>query len=296
MKKILLLALFLLLATQLSFADQEIIDVPLIGEYDVSQVPLLVSTILIAAVDGVNPCSIWVLLFLLGMVLHTGSRRKILLVGSVFLLVTATIYGVFIAGVFTIFTFMNQIQWIIYIVAGLALLFGIVNIKDYFWFKKGLSFTISDKYKPKLFKQARGLIKTDNTWFLIGATIVMAAGIAIIELPCTAGLPVIWSGLLASSQEQIPFLLYLFVYVFIYLLIEIIILVSVVITLRSIKMDEFKGRALKLIGGVLITALAIILLWDRTLMYSIGSVFAIIFGALLISILIIAGEILWRRR
>jgi hypothetical protein len=183
----------------------------------------------------------------------------------------------------------SEITSITYFVVALALIFGIVNIKDYFFYKKGISFTIPDKYKPKLFKKTRDLIKVESNWILAFSTFLLAAGVAIIELPCTAGLPLIWSSIVASSA-QTSFYAYLAIYLFVYLLIEIIILLTVIITLKSFKMTEFKGRVLKLIGGVLIVALGLVLLIDSSLMYNMVYALYIIFGALLLSGLIILIE------
>jgi hypothetical protein len=60
----------------------DIIMLPLIGAIDLSRQSLLVSTLLISFVDGFNPCSIWVLTMLLAITLHSGSRKKIIIVGS----------------------------------------------------------------------------------------------------------------------------------------------------------------------------------------------------------------------
>ncbi len=297
MKKLLLFLLMLFLVPLVSAetGNEEFISIPIVGEVNIGEMPLIVSTVLIAGADGLNPCSIWVLLFLLGIIIHTRSRKRIALVGGVFLLVTASIYGLFIAGVFSILNFMEHTTWIIYVVVAIALVFGLVNIKDYFWYKKGVSFTIPDRYKPRIFKQARELIKKESHLALVGATALMAAGIAIIELPCTAGLPLIWSGIVASADITTGYYWYLLLYVLVYLLIEIIILVSVLISLKSFKMDEFKGRALKLIGGVLITALGLVLLLDRTIMYSISSAFLVIIGAIIFSFFVMLVERLYVR-
>lgn len=298
MKKAILIVLLVtsaLFSMPLASAESEVVDVPIAGELDVAEMPLILSTIMIAGADGFNPCSIWVLLFLLGIIIHTGSRKKIALVGGVFLLVTSSIYGLFIAGVFNIFDFMQHTSWITYLVVVIALVFGLVNVKDYFWYKKGISFTIPDSYKPKLFKKTRDLMKKESNVAMAAGTALLAAGVAIIELPCTAGLPVIWSGLISSADITIAYYWYLLLYILVYLLIEVIILISVLISLKSFKMDEFKGRVLKLIGGVLIIALALVLLIDQSIMYSISSAFLVIFGALFASGFIILVERLYKR-
>lgn len=255
------------------------ITLPLIGTIDLSGQSLLVSTLIISFVDGFNPCSLWVLSILLSITLQTKSRKKVLIVGGVFLLTTATLYGLFIAGVYSVLRIISFMGWIQVLVALMALGFALVNIKDYFWYKEGVSFTISDDKKPGIYQRMRGILRhSDSIWQLIGATIVFAAGIALVELSCTAGFPVIWSNILASQNvENVAFVLLLLVYILIYLLDELGIFLVAVFTLRSTKLEEKHGRVLKLIGGVLMLTLAIVMLVDPTVMNDITGTL-IIFG------------------
>jgi thiol-disulfide isomerase/thioredoxin len=79
-----------------------IVDVPLIGTVDMGDQSLLVATLAIGFLDGVNPCSLWVLSMLLALVVHTRSRRRVLAVGTVFLTVTTALYGVYMLGIYSV--------------------------------------------------------------------------------------------------------------------------------------------------------------------------------------------------
>ena len=256
------------------------INIPLVGEVELSSMSAGVSTALIAFVDGFNPCSLWVLTFLLGIVIYTGSRKKIVIVGLTFLLVTTLGYGLFMLGLLNVFMYVSHLIWIKILVGLIAGIFAVVNIKDYFWYKKGISFTISDKYKPKIFKKVRDLMNPNrSTGSMILATAIMAAGIILIELPCTAGFPVIWSNMMAGySLEGGAFALLFGLYLIIYLLDELIVFGSVALTLRASKFEEKHGRMLKLIGGMIMLALAIVLVFKSELMNDIGGIL-IVFGA-----------------
>ncbi len=258
------------------------IDMPLIGTVDLGAAPLLFSTALIALIDGFNPCSLWVLTILLALVIHSGSRVRVLVVGLTFLSVTALIYGLFISGMFGVLNYLLYLDWVYWLVAGFALLFALVNIKDYFWYKRGLSFTIDDRHKPGLFRRMRGLIKEGRSVpALIMATVVMAAGVALIELPCTAGFPVIWSGLVAAHEVDWPyFIVLLATYLLVYLSIELVIFFTALVTFRIDRFEERQGRMLKLIGGMIMLALAAVLLIDPALMQDATSTFAVFLGAL----------------
>jgi hypothetical protein len=231
---------------------------PLLGAVDPAAAPLLGVTVLIAFVDGFNPCSFWVLTLLLGMVISSGSRRRVAVVGISFLLTTALIYGAFIAGLFNVLAFAFALPWVRWAVALFALGFGLVNIKDYLWYGRGISFSIPEGQKPGLYQRLRRLRQQDmNLPVLIGATVAMAAGIALVELPCTAGFPVVWSGILAERQVGgAGFAALLAVYVLVYLGVELVIFAIAFTTMSLGRMGERHGRALKLLGGVVMVALA----------------------------------------
>ena len=267
--------------------DNEI-DIPLIGTVDLGVQPLIVTTLLIAFIDGLNPCSLWVLTLLLGLVIHSGSRGRIALVGITFLTTTALVYGAFIAGVFSVLSYVLYLTWVQWAVAAFALTFGLVNIKDYFWFRTGPSFTIAESHKPGIYQGIRKLLNPQLTGFaLFFATIVMASGIALVELPCTAGFPVIWSGILADrGVAGMSFLMLLGIYLLIYLLIELVVFFAALITLRMGKFQERHGRNLKLVGGMIMVALALVLVLDPDLMNDIGATLMLFVGAIGIALLI----------
>lgn len=265
------------------------IDIPLLGTIDLSYQPLLLSTAIIAFVDGFNPCSLWLLTILIALVLHSGSRKRVVIVGTVFLFTTALIYGLFIVGVFSVLAYATYLPWMYWIVALFALTFGLVNVKDYFWFKRGFSFTIDDKYKPGIYQKFRGLMTHGKSPLALGAaTAVMASGIALIELPCTAGFPVIWSGLVsAQAIGAAAFFGLLLAYLVIYLLDELVIFFIAVAKLRIEKFQEGQARVLKLIGGVVMIALAIVLVTEPDIMSQAGPAIGVFIAAFAVAGLIV---------
>jgi thiol-disulfide isomerase/thioredoxin len=270
---------------------EKVIKIPLIGNVDVSGQSLFISTLLISFVDGFNPCSIWVLSMLLAITLHTGSRKKVLIIGLVFLTVTAAIYALFITGLFTVFTVVSFTGWIQVVVAIVALFFALVNIKDYFWYKEGVSFTIDDKKKPGIYQKIRKVMDAgDSFWGLVGGTIVLAAGVSLVEFSCTAGFPVLWTNLLTSQHVSVlTFVLLLLIYMLIYQLDELGIFLVAVFTLKSSKIEEKHGRILKLIGGVLMLTLAAVMLIKPSLMNDLGQsmiIFGIAFGVTIVILVI----------
>ncbi len=264
------------------------ITVPLIGKVDLQNKSLLITTIIIGLVDGVNPCSLWVLTMLLAMVIHTDSRKKTLVIGLVYLFVTAAIYALFILGVFSLLSYVRYMKWIQIGVACITLVLGLINLKDYFFFKQGVSLTIDDEKKPGLYKKMRNVLKnTDNAWAMIGATIVLAAGVSLVEFSCTAAFPVIWSNILSShGVTRFEFALHLLLYMVLYQFDELIIFLVVVVTMKSKRMEEKHGQVLKLFSGCLMVALSIVMIVKPALMNELGSTL-IIFGAAIAATLLI---------
>ena len=71
------------------------INLPAIGRTNLANLSLLSSTIIISLVDGVNPCSLWILTLLLSLSVYSRSRRKTFIIGSLFILISALILASF---------------------------------------------------------------------------------------------------------------------------------------------------------------------------------------------------------
>ena len=186
--------------SSISGSQDSVIKVPILGYIDLSKLSLGVSTALIALVDGFNPCSLWALSMLLAITIHTGSRKKVFIIGMVFITVTALIYALFIAGLFSVLKLTGLITWMRVVVFIIAAILGVINIKDYFWFKEGVSLTIDDSKRKGILQRMRELLDgSQSTGSLIGATILLAGGVSLVEFSCTAGLPVLWTNLLNAQ-------------------------------------------------------------------------------------------------
>lgn len=256
-------------------------------EINLESKSLIINTVIISFIDGINPCSLWVLLFLLSIVIYSGSRKKIFLIGFTFLIVTALVYGLFIMSVLNalIFFYSPIIKALIVII---AIVFGLINIKDYFFYKKGISLTISDEYKPKLFDKIRNLMNPKKSMFtILLGTIILAAGVAIIEIPCTAGLPLLWANLVSTSGISYSgYLLLLLLYIFIYLLIEIVIFIFAIVTLKTTKFKEKHGKILKLFSGLLIFGIGIVFLFFEKLLQNLFGMIILLISAIILTVII----------
>jgi len=258
------------------------IAVPLLGTLDLAATPLVLGTALIGLIDGVNPCSLWVLALLVGVVVGTRSRRRVLWVGGTFLTVTAAVYALFIASTFQVAATLTMLGGVRVAVALVAAAVAAVNLKDYVAFGRGVSLTTPDAAKPRIYRGIRRIMHADGAWLpTLAATAVLALGVTIVELPCTAGFPVVWSTWMADAGVAgSGFWGLLAVYVTIYLLDELALFGAAVVTLRAVRMEEDGARVLKLVGGVVMLALAVAMLQAPEALGTLRGTAAVFGGAL----------------
>jgi thiol-disulfide isomerase/thioredoxin len=256
--------------------------------FNASETSLVIITILIAAIDSVNPCSFFVLLFLLSILLYTKSKKKMILVGGIFIFFSGFFYFLLMAALLNFVSIVEN-TYIISIIAGIiAVIFGFLNIKDFFFFKKGLSIGVTDIQKSKLYVQIRKIIKITSVPSLIFSTIVLAISANSVELLCTFNLPFIYTGTILPQYNLgiVDNYLYLIFYNIIYVLPLLIIVGIMVITLGRWKLSEFQGRVLKLFSGIMILSLGIILLIDYKLLENVFSVIYLLIISALITLIL----------
>ncbi len=279
-------------------AVRRTVDVPVFGAVDVADAPLVVSSLVIGFVDGVNPCSLWVLSVLLAIVLHSGSRGRVLAVGSVFLMVTTAMYGLYMTGMYSVLDYVGHLTWVRLAVAAVALVFGVIHMKDFFWFKEGPSLSIDDAQKPGLYRRMREVAAADKSLpAMLGGTVALAVGVSLLETPCTAGLPMLWTNLLATQAVPLATAAVLFaVYMSVFLLDELAVFAAAVLTLRATRVQEAHGRLLKLLSGTVMVTLALAMILMPALLESVsGTVqvfgLAVVLVAVIWSLARLAGRL-----
>jgi hypothetical protein len=229
--------------------------------FDASGLSFSVLAIVLAGVDSFNPCVFFILIFLLNLLIYAKSRRRMLLIGGVFVFFSAFIYFIFMVLLLHAFQLTLEVGITAIAVGVIALILGSINIKEFFFFKKGVSLSIPEGKKPQIYKRMRELLKTPQIlWVLIG-TIALAIMVNFYELLCSIGLPAEYTSKLALSNlpdAQIYF--YILFYNIIYVIPMIVIVLIFVITLGKRKLSEWHGRILKLLSGVMMASFGILFL------------------------------------
>ena len=145
------------------------IAVPLIGELDPSAFSLPVLTLVLAGLDAFNPCAFFVLLFLLSLMAHARSRARMTLVGCTFVLFSGLLYFVFMAAWLNLFLIVGYLPLITAGAGLVAVVLGLVNIKDFVWLNRGISLSIPERAKPGLYQRMGKLVGAANLPAMLAA-------------------------------------------------------------------------------------------------------------------------------
>lgn len=247
--------------------DGDTLSVPWLGELRVSQLGLPLFTFLVGLIDGFNPCAMWVLVFLLSILVNIKDRRKIVLIAGTFVVISGLAYYTFMALWLNLFLIIGMARWIQLALGGTATVIGVINVKDFFAFKKGISLSIPESSKPGIYARVRKIVAAEYLTAALMGAVVLAILVNLVEMVCTAGLPAMYTQIL--TMHGLPAwhnYMYLALYISAYMLDDTVLLTIVVVTLSHRRLQEREGRWLKLISGMVILVLGLVMIFKPTWM------------------------------
>ena len=236
-------------------------NIPLLGKVDVKKASLPIISIVIGLVDGFNPCAMWVLLFLITMFINMKNRRRMWILGFTFILSSALVYLMFMLAYLNIASALIQ-TWFKYIIALVALVGGAINLRSYYKEKKkdiGCSVTDAKKRRKIVEKIKRILAEKSFIIALIGI-IFLAFSVNLIELACSAGLPVMFTNIIAMNNVSVPLTaLYFFLYLLFFMIDDIIVFSIAMITFKVTGISNKYSKYSHLIGGIIMIIIGILM-------------------------------------
>lgn len=207
-----------------------------------------------AAVDAINPCAFAVLIILLTTILATKSRHRALSAGLAFTTSIFISYLLMGIGLYTAINATGITHWFYGIVAVLAILIGLFNLKDYLWYGKWFIMEVPMKWRPKLKSLIKGVTSVPGAFFI-------GFAVSLFLLPCTSGPYIVILGLLAKTTTKNFALCLLILYNLVFILPMLIITLAIYFGFTTTKKAEEwrKGKLkhLHLIAGVILLLLGI---------------------------------------
>lgn len=219
----------------------------------------------LAAVDAVNPCALAVLTLILISILTANpkKRKNVLLAGfafSIAVFLMYFLYGILIIRSLKLLSLIVAIRPYLYkILGGVAVLLGILNIKDFLRYKPGGFLTEMPMFlRPKVKKIISGIISPKGA-FVLGTLVTLFL------LPCTIG-PYFIAGGILSTLQIIKTFPYLFVYNIVFIL--PMIAITLIVWAGIAKIEDISGwkerniRYLHLVAGIIIFSLGILMILE----------------------------------
>ena len=247
--------------------DGQKIKIPILGEIDVKNVSLPLLTLVLGTLDGFNPCAMWILLVLITMLLTLRSRRKIILVGGIFILAEGLLYFVFMAAWLNFFKALSFVSLIRIGIGIFGIVFGVLRIRDFINWKPGVCKVVDDSGKGKLFDKINKVLKPAALPATILGVVSLAFGVNLVEFVCSAGFPVIYTQILVSQGlGTLQYYLYLGLYNIFYMLDDLIVFTVALITLNRFGFSDKYSRWSTLVAGLLILILGILLIFKPGLL------------------------------
>ena len=213
-------------------------------------------------IDGFNPCAMWVLLFLINMFIDMKDKKKMFLLGYTFLFTSALVYFLSMLGISVVLN-MATIKWIQRVIALVALVAGILNIRTYIKTRKDTGcHVIDDKKRKKMVKRVLKITKEESLIIALIGVIALAASVNLVELACSLGFPAIFSEILALNNVTGALrIFYLLLYVLFYMIDDLIVFTIAVCTFSITAKSTKYTKYVNLIAGIIMILIGILLIF-----------------------------------
>jgi hypothetical protein len=253
--------------------DSSEMSVPILGEIDAKSISLPFLTVVLGLVDGFNPCAMWVLLFLISLLFGMNDKKKMWILGSVFIFISGFSYFLFMSAWLHLVLFLGLISFIRAGIGLLAIGMGSLTIHN-FWENRKVDGVVckvsSNKKNQKVFDSLRNAVHKKSLLLSIIGIVVVAFLVNLLELACSAGFPAIFTQVLAINDIAMwQRYMYMIGYVFFYMLDDMIIFALAMITMQATGIGTKYAKYVNLFSGILIFILGLLLIFKpEFLMFS----------------------------
>lgn len=231
--------------------------------FNAKEVSLPFISLLIGFIDGFNPCATWVLIFLITMLFNMKDRRKMWILGLTFLITSGLVYLIFMLGLLTITNSLIS-TWFKYILALVALIGGVINLRSFFiTLKKDTGCTVTNKEKRiKIIDKIKKSVHEKNMLLSILGIVFLAISVNLVELLCSSGLPTVFISILSINDlKTFEYILYLVLYIIIFMLDDIVIFIVAMKTLKVAGISNKYTKYSHLIGGIIMIIIGILMIF-----------------------------------
>ncbi len=239
------------------------IKVPILGKVDAKTVSLPLLAGVIGLVDGFNPCAMWVLIFLISMLIGMKNKKRMWALGLTFLVASALIYMLFMVAWLSIAVSALQQVLLRTVIAIIAIIGGAFSLNGYLKEKNNPNgcTIVKDGKRQKIFEKIKKFTHEKSFVLAILGVVTLAITVNLVELACSAGLPLLFTSVLAMNDlSTIEYGFNIFIYILFFLLDDIIVFVIAMKTLEVTGISTKYSKYSHLIGGIIMLLIGLLLI------------------------------------
>ena len=242
--------------------DAEVsVDVPILGKVNLKNVSLSTAALVLGLIDGFNPCAMWVLLFLISMLIGMKDKKRMWAIGLTFLVSSALVYMLIMMSWLNLVVSVATSIWVRNIVAGIAIVGGGINLYNGLKRQNSGCSVVNEKKRKSVFERIKKFTKEKSLILALIGAVALAFSVNIIELACSAGLPLVYTQLLAINNiTGFTSFWYILLYIIFFLLDDLVVFF---IAMKTMEVTGFSTKYSKyshLIGGILMIGIGLLLI------------------------------------
>jgi glutaredoxin len=235
---------------------------PILGEINLLRMSLPALALFLGFLDGFNPCAMWVLITLLTLLINTHDMKKVWVIGGTFLFVSGAIYYLFIAAWLNVFLLIGYNMWVQKVIGLVAIAGGGFYLYEAFG-KDPNQCNVSDyKSRQKTIERMKQIASYTAYPAMILGVSILAISVNMIELVCTAGLPAVFTQILAFNHVEHWYRYALIgLFIMMYMIDDLVIFAIAVYSLHATGLTTKYRRFTLIFGGALMYTLGILLIF-----------------------------------
>ena len=242
------------------------IKLPFMESIDIKKYSLPVMSFVLGAVDGFNPCAMWVLVTFILILSKIGDKKKLWQVIGLFLAAQAIMYALILNLWMTVWDFVGLDAIITPIVGTVAIVAGSFFLWEFMQKDAGCMVT-SGKAKSATKSKIEAIASKKFSLVTAAGIIGIALSINVIEFACSIGIPQVFTKIL--DLNFVSFWgkqFYMSLYILAYMIDDLIVFMVALYSLDKLGLTTKYSKASNLIGGILMLALGYILIFHRELL------------------------------
>ena len=190
------------LRCDLGTTTQYVFDLPFVGIVDLKTFSLFTLSLMLGVIDGFNPCAMWVLVTFLVLLSQAGSKQRMIFLAGLFILAQGVMYNLILNVWYKTWDFVALDQIVTPLVGFLAL--GGGGFFLWRWWKNrdaALVCDVSDlETQTNTLNRFKAVANQPITLASIGAILVIAFSVNVIEFACSIGIPQAYTKILELNM------------------------------------------------------------------------------------------------